>query len=228
MVVSGIQCNDSIFVYISKWSSQYLINVYYHTQLQKIFFLWWELKIYPRSNVQIYNIVLLTIVTMLDSTLMGLLEVCTFWPPSFILHTFYRLLLPPTSKFSVSMSSVLNYFLDSTYKWNYMLFFSVWLISLSIMPSSSICYHKWQYFIHIYGWKWKSESRSVVSDSLWPHELYIYYSVHGILQVRILEWVAFPFSRGSSQTRNQTQISHIAGRFFTSWATRKAQEYWNG
>ena len=124
MLVSGIQCNDSIFVYISKWSSQYLINVYYHTQLQKIFFLWWELKIYPCSNVQIYNIVLLTIVTMLDSTLMGLLEVCTFWPPSFILHTFYLLLLPPTSKFSVSMSSVLNYFLDSTYKWNYMLFFS--------------------------------------------------------------------------------------------------------
>ena len=42
------------------------------------------------------------------------------------------------------------------------------------------------------------------------------YTVHGILQARILEWVAFPFSRASSQPRNQTQISHIAGRFFTS------------
>ena len=39
---------------------------------------------------------------------------------------------------------------------------------------------------------------------------------HGILQAIILEWVAFPFSRGSSQPRNQTQVSHIAGRFFTS------------
>ena len=40
--------------------------------------------------------------------------------------------------------------------------------------------------------------------------------VHGILQARILEWVVFPFSRGSSQPRDQTQVSHIAGRFFTS------------
>ena len=64
------------------------------------------------------------------------------------------------------------------------------------------------------------ESRSVVSDSLWPHGLYI---VHGILQVKILEWVPFPFSRGSSQPRDQTQVSHIAGRFFTNWAIREAQ-----
>ena len=42
------------------------------------------------------------------------------------------------------------------------------------------------------------------------------YTVHGILQARILEWVAFPFSRGSSQPRDQTQVSCIAGRFFTS------------
>ena len=42
------------------------------------------------------------------------------------------------------------------------------------------------------------------------------YIVHGILQARIPEWVAFPFSRGSSQPRDQTQVSHIAGRFFTS------------
>ena len=49
-------------------------------------------------------------------------------------------------------------------------------------------------------------------------------AVHGILQARILEWVAFPFSRRSSQSRDQTQVSHIAGRFFTSWATREALE----
>ena len=39
-------------------------------------------------------------------------------------------------------------------------------------------------------------------------------SVHGILQARILEWVAIPFSRGSSRPRDQTQISHVADRFF--------------
>ena len=39
-------------------------------------------------------------------------------------------------------------------------------------------------------------------------------SVHGVLQVRILQWVAMPYSRGSSQPRNQTQVSHVAGRFF--------------
>ena len=40
-------------------------------------------------------------------------------------------------------------------------------------------------------------------------------SVHGILQARILEWVAIPFSRGSSQPRDLTLVSYIAGRFFT-------------
>ena len=40
------------------------------------------------------------------------------------------------------------------------------------------------------------------------------YTVHGILQARILEWVAFSFSRGSSQTRDRTHVTHIAGRFF--------------
>ena len=53
------------------------------------------------------------------------------------------------------------------------------------------------------------------------------YVVHGILQARIPEWVAAPFSR-SSQPRDQTQVSRIADGFFTSWATREAQEYWGG
>ena len=43
-------------------------------------------------------------------------------------------------------------------------------------------------------------------------------SVHGILQARILEWAAIPFSRGSSWPRDQTQVSRIAGGFFTVWA----------
>ena len=44
---------------------------------------------------------------------------------------------------------------------------------------------------------------------------------HGILQARILEWVACPFSKGSSQPRNQTGVSCIAGAFFTNWAIRE-------
>ena len=42
------------------------------------------------------------------------------------------------------------------------------------------------------------------------------YTVHGIFQARILEWVAISFSRGSSQPRDQTKVSRIAGEFFTS------------
>ena len=45
-------------------------------------------------------------------------------------------------------------------------------------------------------------------------------SVHGILQAKILEWIAVLFSRESPQPRDATQVSFIAGRFFTSWATR--------
>ena len=47
-------------------------------------------------------------------------------------------------------------------------------------------------------------------------------SVHGISRERLLEWVAIPFSRGSSQPRDWTRVSCIAGRFFTVWATREA------
>ena len=49
------------------------------------------------------------------------------------------------------------------------------------------------------------------------------YTVHGILQARIPEWVAYPFCRGSSQPRNWTRVSCIAGGFFTKWAIREAQ-----
>ena len=66
-------------------------------------------------------------------------------------------------------------------------------------------------------WKWKLLSRVLLCE---PMD----YTVHGILQARILEWVAVPFSRGSSQPTDQTRGSCIAGGFFTSWATREAQE----
>ena len=66
-----------------------------------------------------------------------------------------------------------------------------------------------------------TQSSQALSDSMND-------TVHGILQARILEWVAFPFSSRSSQPGVRIQVSLIAGRFFTSWVTREAQEYWSG
>ena len=66
--------------------------------------------------------------------------------------------------------------------------------------------------------KWKSLSHVWLCDCI----------VHGILQARILQWVAFPFSRGPSQPRDRTQVSRITGRLFTSWAIREAQEDCSG
>ena len=74
-------------------------------------------------------------------------------------------------------------------------------------------------------WKWKKVKVAQSCPTLCnPMD----YTVHGILQARVLEGVAFPFSRGSSQPRDQTQVSHNAGRFFTNWAIREAQECWSG
>ena len=110
----------------------------------------------------------------------------------------------------------------------------------------------------------KSESCSVVSDSLWPHGLYSPWNSpdqntgvgsHSLLQSifpnagieprspalqadslpteppggrpRILEWVAYPFFSGSSQSRNRTSVSCIAGGFFTYWAIREVHSFEN-
>ena len=59
-------------------------------------------------------------------------------------------------------------------------------------------------------WKWKLLRNAWLFATPW--------TVHGILQARILEWVAFPFSRGSSWPRKQTRVSHIAGGFLTNRA----------
>ena len=84
----------------------------------------------------------------------------------------------------------------------------VWLSSLLFHCIVNI------YIFHIYIW---SEMKVIQSHPTLCDPMD--YTAHGILQARILEWVAFPFSRGSSQPRDQTQVSSIAGRFFTCWAT---------
>ena len=76
-----------------------------------------------------------------------------------------------------------------------------------------MCVYKW--------WWWFSHQ--VMSNSCDPMDCSLpVSSVCGISQARILKWVAISFSRGSSPSRNQTQVSCIAGRFFTEWVTREA------
>ena len=69
-------------------------------------------------------------------------------------------------------------------------------------------------------------SQGKMSGALWAHgqeNSLPSSSVHGILQARVLEWVAISFSRGSSRPRDWTLVSCIAGRFFINWATREGE-----
>ena len=63
---------------------------------------------------------------------------------------------------------------------------------------------------------WEADSDNQVAQSRLTLCHAMDYTVHGNPQGRILEWAAFPFSRGSSQPRDRAQVSHIAGGFFTS------------
>ena len=56
-------------------------------------------------------------------------------------------------------------------------------------------------------------------------ELMLKLKLNGILQARILKWIAIPFSKGASRPRDWTQVSGIAHRFFTVWATREAPNF---
>ena len=97
---------------------------------------------------------------------------------------------------------------------NHLIFCHSFLLLPSIFPNIRVFFNDLTLYI------WRSEvkwSHSVMSDSLRPHGLYS----PGILQARILESVAVPFSRGSSQHRDQTRVSRIGGRCFTHWATRE-------
>ena len=88
-------------------------------------------------------------------------------------------------------------------------FISFWqFIKFSFISFYNTLWFKWQVLL-----KWKSLTH------VWLFFTHGLYTVHGILQARILEWVSFPFPRGTS--RDQTQVSCIAGGCFTSWVTRK-------
>ena len=83
-----------------------------------------------------------------------------------------------------------------------------------IEPSSTLLLHK----IGIVKWVKIAQSCPTLCNPM-------YYMVHEILQARILEWVAFPFFRGSSQYRDRTQVTCIAGGFFTSLTSREAHNW---
>ena len=107
--------------------------------------------------------------------------------------------------------------------------YSHWVTPLSSVKQGKIIYLRWVKFntliliLHQPPNSHKVKWSEVKVARLWQTLCdSIDCTVHGSLQARILKWVAFPFSRGSSQPRDRTQASHIAGRFFTSWATREA------
>ena len=118
----------------------------------------------------------------------------------------------PKASFS-SLSCREQGFQDQGCSKTFMGAFSAFLFSVT--PSSTE--NDKNYSLWLLSYKW-SESCSVVSDFVTTIDC----TVHGVLQARILQWVAIPFSRGSSQPRDRTQVSHIAGGLFTSWAIREA------
>ena len=89
--------------------------------------------------------------------------------------------------------------------------------AICILKNSDFLKPKWLFIVC----NFKSEVKVKVAQSCLTVTPWTVVVVHGILQARMLEQVAFPFSRASSQPGDRAQVSCIAGRFFTSWATGK-------
>ena len=128
--------------------------------------------------------------------------------------------IPPNSQFIFSLNSYIN-------------FYKKWWPVYKMVVIKDIVRSKW---------KWKSLSCIQLFVTPWtiyspwnspgfrtqglnpnlPHCRWILYQLSHKGSPRILEWVAYPFSSGSSWPRNRTRVSCIAGRFFTNWAIREA------
>ena len=93
----------------------------------------------------------------------------------------------------------------------FFLSFLCWNFTSFLKQKILVVLHKW--LEHNYK-KW---------DLLFPDKPEVTPSVHGILQARILEWVAISFSRGCSRPRGRTRVFGIAGRHYNLWATREAK-----
>ena len=101
------------------------------------------------------------------------------------------------------------------------LFRLFWILPFLYYYFFSFC-KKWINVIFLQNtsqWNWTSEVAQSCPTLCYPMDCSLPgFSMHGIFQARMLEWVAFSFSRGSSRPRGWTQVSHIAGRRFTVWA----------
>ena len=101
-------------------------------------------------------------------------------------------------------------------------------VSLLLTPSLGslyVCRHVYIQYIYVFYAVLSHSDSNQGLNSVLPHCRQIFLPSEHQGSPRILEWAVYIFSRGSSQLRNQTGISCIAGRFFTSWATREAQIY---
>ena len=117
-------------------------------------------------------------------------------------------------------SGTITVLLDTNY-------FREWLWLISVTPQEPVWHLEESIHPEIIKWMNEWMNSVLVAQSCLTLCDPVHYSspdsfVHGILQARILEWVAIPFSRGSFWPRDRTPISCIAGRFFTIWATGEA------
>ena len=128
---------------------------------------------------------------------------------------------------------------------------TVWCETMVLIPESTEFWGNWPYeseseslsTVQLFATPWTrnslSQNTGVGSLSLLqgifstqglnpdlPHCRWILYQLSHQGSPRILQWVAYPFSRGSTPPRNWTRVSYIASRFFTSWATREALAIW--
>ena len=123
------------------------------------------------------------------------------------------------SYFSITALKSWNYnWFQLTFPWDFSAFFQI-----NIFTCLNLLFIQGKLIILYREPKW-SKSHSVMSNSLQPNGIYSPWNSPG----QNTGVVALPFSRGSSLPRGQTLVSRIAGRFFTSWATREAQAYWSG
>ena len=99
-------------------------------------------------------------------------------------------------------------------------FFTVQLSHPYMTTGKTIALTRWTLVVSFQFLFWFSEMRKMLLLLLLSN-VHLFcnpmdYTVHGTLQARILEWIAFPFSRGSSQPRDRAHVYQIAGRFFSS------------
>ena len=98
--------------------------------------------------------------------------------------------------------------------------YSPWGCKVSDM-TELLSMHNWAHYVFKY--EWVSEVTQSCPTLCDPMDCSLPgFSIHGILQARILGWVTISFSRGSSRPRDRTWVSHIGGRRFNLWATREA------